>query len=119
MNVAYNIVTVAAALWVAFSAFSMYKKAPWVVEPLADYGVPASWWPWLATAKAAGTLGLIAGLFFWPLGLAAAIGLVLYFLGAIVTIVRAKAYGHIAYPMLYLVPVIVAVGLGLGAGAIG
>lgn len=119
MNIAYNIVTVAAALWVAFSAYSMFRRAKWVVEPLAEYGVPSSWWNRLASAKAAGSLGLVVGLFFWPLGLAAAIGLVLYFSGAVVTIVRARSYAHIPYPLLYLVPVAVAVGLGLGAGAIG
>ncbi|HEY1179841.1 MAG TPA: DoxX family protein [Phytomonospora sp.] len=119
MNVAYNIVTVAAALWVAFSAFSLFRRAPWVVEPLGEYGVPRSWWTPLALAKAAGAVGLIAGLFFWPLGLAAAIGLVLYFSGAVITIARARSWSHIAYPLLYMIPVIVAVGLGLGAGAIG
>jgi hypothetical protein len=31
---------------------------------------------------------------------------VLYFTGTVVTVVRARAYSHIAYPPLYLVPVV-------------
>ncbi|GAA2848499.1 hypothetical protein GCM10020220_042520 [Nonomuraea rubra] len=56
MNLAYTIVTVLAALWVGFSALSVFIHAKWVVEPLAEYGVARRWWPWLGAAKAAGSL---------------------------------------------------------------
>jgi hypothetical protein len=110
-----SIVTVVAAAWVGFSAVSVYMRAKWVVQPLADYGVPESWWPWLATAKAAGAVGLLAGLLVPAIGVAAGIGLVLYFIGAVITVLRARAYSHITYPLLYLVPVIAAMALGLSA----
>ncbi|MFE2998397.1 DoxX family protein [Nocardia sp. NPDC059246] len=115
MSTAYHIVTVLAALWVGFSAVSLLRKAKFVAEPLAEYGVPESWWPWLGLAKAAGAIGLIAGLFYPPLGVAAAIGIVLYFTGAIITIVRAKSYGHVPFPMTYMVPVIAAMALEYAA----
>jgi hypothetical protein len=106
MNTAHLIVTVAAAAWVGFSAVSMFARAKWVVEPITEYGVPQAWWNPLGTAKAAGAAGLLAGLF-WPLiGIAAAIGLVLYFTGALVTVARARAYTHLVYPALYLAPVV-------------
>ncbi|MEV7099514.1 DoxX family protein [Amycolatopsis sp. NPDC051045] len=108
MSTAHLIVTIAAAAWVGFSAVSMFARAKWVVEPITEYGVPASWWPWLGTAKAAGALGLIAGLFWPPIGIAAAIGLILYFTGALVTVARARSYAHLAYPVLYLAPVVTA-----------
>jgi hypothetical protein len=115
MSIAYAIVTVAAALWVGFSAYSALTQASWVVDNLADYGVPKSWWPWLGAAKAAGAVGLLIGLAIPAVGTAAAAALALYFLGALITVLRARFYAHIPFPLLYLVPVIVAGTLGLAA----
>jgi hypothetical protein len=112
MTIAHIIVTIAAALWVGFSAYSIFTKAAFVVEPLQSYGVPQSWWPWLGLAKAAGALGLIVGLFIPFIGVAAAVGIILYFLGAIVTVLRARSYATVLYPVLYLVPAAAALILG-------
>lgn len=106
MSTAYVIVSLLTAVWVGFSAASVFFHAKWVVEPLAEYGVPRSWWPWLGTAKAAGAAGLLVGLFVPIIGVMAAIGLVLYFTGAVVTVVRARSYSHIPYPLLYMAPVV-------------
>jgi hypothetical protein len=106
MSIAYIVVTVLAAAWVGFSAVSVFLRAKWVVGPLADYGVPQSWWPWLATAKAAGAAGLLVGLLVPVIGVLAGIGLVLYFTGAVITVVRARWYSHIPYPLMYMVPVV-------------
>ncbi|HEX8033515.1 MAG TPA: DoxX family protein [Ktedonobacterales bacterium] len=106
MSIAYVIVTVLAAVMVGFSAISVFSHAKWVVQPLADYGVPRLWWPWLGTAKAVGAAGLLVGLFVPIIGLMAGIGLVLYFTGAVITVVRAHWYSHLAFPLLYAAPVI-------------
>ena len=111
MSTTYVIVTVVAALWVGFSAGSVLARAAWVVGPLAEYGVPRAWWPWLGAAKAAGAIGLLVGLAVPVIGTLAGIGLVLYFTGAVITVVRARAYSHLAYPLLYLAPVALALGL--------
>ncbi|WP_062440839.1 DoxX family protein [Herbidospora daliensis] len=111
MFTAHLIVTVLAALWVAFSAYSILRRAAWVVEPLQEYGVPSSWWPWLGAAKAAGAAGLLTGLLVPVLGTISAVALILYFTGAVVTVVRARSYGHLPYPLLYLVPVAAALAL--------
>lgn len=113
MSIAFTVVTVAAALWVGFSAVSVFIRAKWVVEPLAAYGVPESWWTWLGVAKAAGAAGLLAGLVVPPIGVAASIGLVLYFTGAVITVLRARSYSHVPFPLLYLAPVVAAYLLGL------
>lgn len=113
MSMIASIVTVAAALWVGFSALSILRRAAWVVEPLIAYGVPRSWWPWLGVAKAAGAVGLLVGLIVPVLGVLAAAGLVLYFTGAVITVLRARAYGHVPFPLLYLAPVVAALTLGL------
>ncbi len=112
MSITYTVVTVLAALWVGFSAASVFFRATWVMEPLSEYGVPRSWWPWLGTAKAAGAAGLLVGLFVPAIGVVAAIGLVLYFTGAVITVVRARAFSHIPFPLLYLGPVVVSLALG-------
>jgi hypothetical protein len=106
MSTVYVIVTILAAAWVGFSAASVFFHAKWVVEPLADYGVPRAWWPWLGTAKAAGAAGLLVGLFVPAIGVMAGIGLVLYFTGAVITVLRARSYSHIPFPLLYMGPVI-------------
>lgn len=106
MSTSHDIVTVLAAVFVGFSAVSVLVRAEWVVKPLADYGVPRPWWNWLGIAKSAGAVGLLAGLAVPPLGVAAGIALVLYFIGAVVTVVRARWYSHIPYPLMYLAPVV-------------
>jgi DoxX-like family len=115
MSTAHVIVTILAALWVGFSSASVFLHASWVVQPLADYGVPRSWWPWLGTAKAAGAAGLLVGLFVPVIGTVAGIGLVLYFSGAVATVVRARYFSHIPFPLIYLAPVVASLALGFAA----
>ena len=114
MSAAYVVVTILAAVWVAFSAASLLARATWVVQPLTDYRVPRSWWTWLGIAKAAGAAGLLIGLFVPVIGVMAGICLVLYFTGAVTTVVRAHWYPHIPYPLLYMAPVIASLALKFG-----
>jgi hypothetical protein len=61
---------------------------------MAKAGVPVSWLTFpIGTLKTLGALGLAAGLVFRPLGVSAAIGLVLFFVCALYTHVRASDYG--------------------------
>jgi hypothetical protein len=115
MSIAYVVVTILAAAWVGYSAASLLFRAKWVVQALTDYSVPHSWWPWLGTAKAAGAAGLLVGLFVPVIGAIAEIGLVLYFAGALVTVVRARWYSHIPYPLVYLAPVVASIALRFAA----
>ncbi|MFI9454867.1 DoxX family protein [Amycolatopsis sp. NPDC052450] len=115
MTTAYVIVTVVGAFMAAYSAASIFFRAKWVVKPLADYGVPRGWWTPLGVAKAAGALGLIAGLWVPALGVAAGIGLVLYFTGAVITVLRARWLSHVAFPLMYLAPVAASLVLGFAA----
>ena len=101
MSIGYVVVTVLWAAWVGFSAGSVFCRAKWIVQPLTDYGVPRSWWPWISTAKAAGAAGLLVGLFVPAIGVTATIALVLYFIGAVVTVMRARMYSHSAVLLLF------------------
>ena len=85
MTIAYVVLAILLAVILAFSAYGKLSRAATVVRNLDGAGVPRSWYPWLATAEIAGAVGLIAGIWARPLGVAAAIGVVLYFVGAIVT----------------------------------
>lgn len=102
MSIAYVIVTIAAAAAMLIASGVDVFRAQWVRDNMRSYGIP-DWtlYP-LAVIKAAGAVGLLVGLAVPPLGLAAAICLVLYFFGAIFAIVRARGYGDLAYPMPYL-----------------
>lgn len=42
----------------------------------------------------------------------AAVGLILYFTGAVITVLRARSYQTVAFPVLYLLPVATALALG-------
>jgi DoxX-like family len=118
MSTAYIVVTVLGAAMVAFSAGSVFLHAKWVVQALADYGVPRSWWPWLGAAKAAGAAGLLVGLFAPIIGVIAAVAVVLYFVGAVITVVRARWYSHTTFPLLYMAPVLGSLLLAFAAGAV-
>lgn len=104
MDVAYYVVGVLAALWIGFSGYSLFSKQPYVVEPLEQYGVPRTWWNPLAFAKSAGALGLLVGFALPPIGIAAAVCLIVYFLGASATAIRARSYKTSVFPVLYLIP---------------
>ncbi|WP_258047301.1 DoxX family protein [Streptomyces sp. SM13] len=63
-----------------------------ITASMGKVGVPDTWFPRLASLKAAGALGLLIGLDVPLTGSAAAIGVFLYFIGAVVAHVRAKDY---------------------------
>ncbi|WP_336082324.1 DoxX family protein [Nocardia sp. SSK8] len=88
-------------------------RADWVRENMRHYGVT----PWtltpLAVIKAVGGLALLIGLAWQPLAIAAAAGLVLYFLCAELTVLRARMYGHLGYPLPYLLRAAASLALAL------
>jgi DoxX-like family len=115
MSTAYIVVTLVGAAMAAFSAGSVFFHAKWVVQPLADYRVPRPWWPWLGTAKAAGAAGLVVGLFVPVIGVLAGVGLVLYFAGAVVTVIRSGHLSHVPFPLVFVAPVLASLTLALAA----
>ncbi len=92
MFLAYAVVGGLLALVLTASATFTLQRNEQVVASMRKVQVPDSWLPRLATLKAAGAVGLVAGLWFTPLGIAAAAGVTLYFIGAVVSHLRVKDY---------------------------
>jgi hypothetical protein len=89
MTMAYLVVTVLFALMTAFSAVMKIRRDPNVVKVIHEIvGVPMKYLPALAACEAAGAVGLVIGIWSPPLGVAAGIGLVIYFIGAVVSHLR-------------------------------
>jgi hypothetical protein len=94
-----TIVTIAANAWATIADLVPLR---FVLATMHEVGVPRSWLTPLGVVKGAGVAGLLIGLLgVRPLGVAAAIGLVLFFIGALVTHVRARVFYNIAVPAAY------------------
>src|SRR5438046_6005932 len=92
MFTVYIIVTVLTAAANFFSATLDFIRYKQVLINMAKAGVPDSWITMLGTLKAAGALGLLVGIGVPLIGTAAAVGLILFFVGAIITHLRARDY---------------------------
>jgi hypothetical protein len=93
MYIAFVVIAVLLAVALLGSAAGKLTKQPKVVETIGGLGVPLSWFPRLALAEIAGAVGLIIGLWIPALGIAAGVGIVLYFVGAVIAHVRAHDSG--------------------------
>jgi hypothetical protein len=103
MDTTFVVITLITAVAIAGVAVADLIPAGFVLANSAEVGVPRSWLPPLAAVKLAGAGGLVAGLVGLPaLGIAAAVGLVLFFVGAVVTHLRAHVFYNIAFPCAYL-----------------
>lgn len=103
MNTAYVVVTLVTAVAAGGIALADFVPANFVLANSAEVGVPRSWLLPLGALKLAGALGLLAGLLgVKALGIAAATGLVLFFIGAVVTHLKAGILYNIAFPGGYL-----------------
>jgi hypothetical protein len=88
--IASVIVSALLALATAFSGYGKLARNPQVVEQLVNkLGVPERLLPVLAALLLAGAAGTVAGIWWAPIGIAATGCFVLYFLGAVITHVRA------------------------------
>ena len=89
MFIAYIVVSVLAAAANVFSATLDFIRYKQILINMAKVGVSESWLTTLGILKAAGALGLLVGIRVPLIGIAAAIGLVLFFLAAVITHLRA------------------------------
>ena len=111
MLLALVVVTVLLALIATASAAMKLRKAEQVVHAISGtVGVPLRFLPVLAALEIAGAVGILLGLNVEPLGVAAASGLALYFIGAVISHLRVgdtKGAGQPVVPLLLSVAVLV------------
>jgi hypothetical protein len=105
MGTAYWAITTLLAVMVLWSGIAKLRRDPQVVRVVHEVvGVPLRYFPLLAACEIAGALGLVLGTR-WPLvGEAAAIGLVLYFVGAVISHLRVgdfKGVGPAAFMLVF------------------
>src|SRR4051812_4526539 len=114
MFIALVITTVLLALLALNSALMKLRKNEQVVAVISGkVGVPERFLPVLAALEIAGALGIVAGLWIEPLGIAAAIGLVAYFVGAVAGHLRVRDTKNLAMPLPPLVLAIAVLALRL------
>jgi hypothetical protein len=93
MSAAYLAVRLTAIAANGFSGVAALLHFRPILPGMARAGVPVAWLTFpIGTLKTAGALGLAAGLAWHPVGVAAAIGLVLFFVCAVYTHVLAKDF---------------------------
>jgi hypothetical protein len=97
MNVAVSILL---AALLAFSATRKLSHRPEVVQAYVRAGVPEDKLDYLAVTLLAGAAGLLVGLVWAPLGIAAALALVVYFLVAMAFHIRAGDAEHLPTPLV-------------------
>jgi len=102
MFTAYIIVIVLTAAANTYAAIVDFRRPQWVLDNMTNWGGSHSWLFTLGALKAAGALGLLVGIGVPSIGVAAAIGLVLFFVGAIAVVVRTGWYSHLPWPVTYL-----------------
>ena len=104
MYAAYLVITILFALMAAFSGLGKMRRDPRQVRSVHEtVGVPLRHFPLLAACEFAGASGLLVGIWWPPLGVAAGIGLVLYFVGAVVSHLRvgdAKGIGPATFMLV-------------------
>jgi len=89
MFVAAAIVSALLAVTLVNSARMKLTRNEPVIDVMTRVKFPLDKLWLLAVAEVAGAVGLIVGLFWWPIGVAAAAGVVLYFVGAVIYHLRA------------------------------
>jgi hypothetical protein len=95
MSTAYVALTLVAIAANGFSGVAALLHFKPIMPGMAKAGVPMSWLTFpIGTLKTLGAVGLAAGLVVHPLGVAAAIGLGLFFVCAVYTHVFARDFGQ-------------------------
>jgi hypothetical protein len=114
MSVVYVIVTVVTAAANIYAAVTDILRPKWLLDNMAEVGVPRPWLPLLAFLKDAGAAGLLLGLVgFGATGTAGAAGLVVFFIGAMSAHIRKSVFHNIAFPGGYLALALASLALAL------
>lgn len=115
MHVALMVVSILLAALLTASAAMKLTHRPAVVEGYRKAGVPESWLNGLAALLLVAAAGLVVGLWWNVVGIAAAVGLVAYFVGAVGFHIRANDTVHVITPAILAALSVAVVPLQLAA----
>jgi hypothetical protein len=102
MFAAYVTVTILASIFTGIAAVTYLIGHDYPKAQLTMKRLPLSWMPRLGTVLAAGSLGLLAGFGVPLIGTAAAAGLVLYFIGALVAHLRVGSRKLVGWAVFFV-----------------
>ncbi|SMG15780.1 DoxX family protein [Agreia pratensis] len=113
MLIASIVVSVLLAIAVGGSGVNKLAKNETVMKGMDVVRVPRDGVWMLAVLELAAALGLVVGIFWWPIGVAAAIGVIVYFVGAIVAHIRVSDTKGLGAPAVLLLVAVAALVLRL------
>jgi hypothetical protein len=113
MSVAAAVVSVLLAALLAWAAVRKLSHRERIVQSYLRVGVPEDKLNYLAVILLAGAAGLVLGLWWAPLGVAAAIGVICYFIGAVAFHVRSGDTANLPTPLAFAATAVVALVLRL------
>jgi uncharacterized membrane protein YphA (DoxX/SURF4 family) len=89
MSSAYPVLALLMSLMATLSGAMKLRREPKTIKIIHEVvGLPLKFLPFLAACEFGGAIGLLVGIAWPPIGVAAAAGLVLYFVGASIAHVR-------------------------------
>jgi protein-S-isoprenylcysteine O-methyltransferase Ste14 len=116
MEFPYVVVAAVLAAILVGSGAGKLARAKQVVANLSKVGVPEKAYPPLAACEFAGAIGLVAGIWWPPLGIAAAIGVLLYFILAVARHVQKRDANGMTPAAVLLMLSAAALGLRIALG---
>ena len=103
MFIAYCVLAVVYPAMLIFSGVTKLQHHPQAVQIIHELiGVPLGWFPVLAACEFAGAAGLLVGIRWARLGIAAAGGVVIYFMGAIISHMLVSDFAGLGSPAFML-----------------
>jgi hypothetical protein len=116
MHAVYLIVIILTAAANLYAGIVDFTRPQWLLANMKRLRVEERWLPTLGILKLLGGLGVLAGLAVPQIGVAAAAGLVHYFVGAMLTVLRARWYANLPFPLTWLALAVGSFALCLRAG---
>lgn len=101
MHSTYLIVIFVAVAANLYAGICDFTRPNWLLANIKRLEVEERWLPILGVLKLLGGAGLLAGIAIPQIGVAAAAGLVLYFVCAMVTVLRVRWYRNLPFPLTW------------------
>ena len=102
MHSAYLIFIILTAGANFYAGICDFTRPKWLLANVKRLEIKEQWLPTLGVLKLLGAIGLLASIAVPQIGVAAAAGLVLYFILAMATVLHARWYANLPFPLTWL-----------------